>query len=343
MTDITIETIRAAQNHDLDAVSAVAAATEPRVLYYAREAARGDAALADDLAQDGRLAVWSGLDRFSGDTVGEFFSYVNTTLRGTVSNHRQSYGREGVTRAATERFEAAVSIAKGDTAVAERIVQDAEVMGGQFRTLSADLARSARLAYQGASSVDAAHEVESTYGVPEEDAAVVRPRVGRGAVVIAARTLADHLTVPADSHERVTLLGAMTALSRGEAAEHAVSALEDAVRVPRGSAERKAVLGALGILRSAVSTATDGELPEDLMQPGDTAADARAVTVGRVRRVLKMLSEQRRVVLSALTGVSPVPQYEDDASLSADYGWAVKAIKVARYNGKRQFRELWAL
>ncbi|MFJ9646709.1 sigma factor [Streptomyces sp. NPDC101206] len=149
--------IFAAKNNDLAAVAAVVEATEDRVNQLARKYATGggrtDATLAEDLAQTGRIAVWECLSRFSGTTVAEFFTYVDRTLKGVMSDTRKEETRQGVSRSVAAAFESALSLAGGDPYEAERLATSADALGD--RRLSADTAYAARLSWQGAASLDA--------------------------------------------------------------------------------------------------------------------------------------------------------------------------------------------
>jgi DNA-directed RNA polymerase specialized sigma24 family protein len=188
MINVTIEQIRTAMGNDIESASALAhilSEFDERVIYLARRAAtssgRVNHTLAEDLAQEGRTAIWTSLPNFKGDSVAQFFTFVDTTVTGVISSARKVETRPGVALATAQRFEAAVSIAKGDAYAAEQIVQDADVMGGKFRTLSADLAYAARLSYQGLDYLDApaggsddsepttvGANIASTIGIPED-------------------------------------------------------------------------------------------------------------------------------------------------------------------------------
>ncbi|MFF7990315.1 sigma factor [Kitasatospora xanthocidica] len=157
MIDLTEQQIRDAQANDLDAVTAVVKATEERVVQlsrrYASTGGRVDPELVDDLAQVGRIAVWEAIGRFRGETVAEFFGFVDATLRGALSDERKSETRQGVTRAAAADFERALSMAGGDPYEAEFLAATTEAMGA--RRMSEDAAYAARLSYQGVRHLDA--------------------------------------------------------------------------------------------------------------------------------------------------------------------------------------------
>ncbi|WP_172385196.1 sigma factor [Streptomyces sp. MNP-20] len=149
--------ISAAQTNDLEAVTAVVEATEERVQQLARKYATGsgrtDPSLTEDLAQTGRIAVWECLGRFNGDTVAEFFTYVDRTLKGAMSDTRKVQTRQGVSRSVAAVFETALSLAGGEPYEAERLAADPEAMGD--RRLSPATAYAARLSWQGVEYLDA--------------------------------------------------------------------------------------------------------------------------------------------------------------------------------------------
>ncbi|MEU9388689.1 sigma factor [Streptomyces sp. NPDC048324] len=157
MIDLSEAQIAAAKANDLDAITAVAQATEERVKQlawkYATGGGRTDQTLAEDLAQEGRIAVWEGLSRFNGHTVAEFFTFIDRTLKGVMSDTRKEETRQGVSRSVAAAFERALSLAGGDPYEAEWLATTKEAMGD--RRLSEDTAYAARLSYQGVEYLDA--------------------------------------------------------------------------------------------------------------------------------------------------------------------------------------------
>jgi RNA polymerase sigma factor (sigma-70 family) len=155
--DLTAQQVADAQNNDLAAVSAVIEATEERVSQLARRYAttggRTDADLMDDLAQVGRVAVWEGLSRFTGSSVAEFFTFIDRTVSGKLSDERKVQTRQGVSRAIASEFEKALTMAAGDPYEAERLCTLSEVMGA--KRMTADTAYAARISWQGAEYLDA--------------------------------------------------------------------------------------------------------------------------------------------------------------------------------------------
>ncbi|MER5260424.1 sigma factor [Streptomyces sp. NPDC002855] len=157
MISLSEAQLSAAKDHDLAAVAAVVSATEERIQQLARKYATGsgrtDPSLTEDLAQTGRIAVWECLGRFNGHTVAEFFTYVDRTLKGVMSDTRKEQTRQGVSRSVAAVFEAALSMAEGNPYEAERMAADPAAMGD--RRLSRETAYAARLSWQGVEFLDA--------------------------------------------------------------------------------------------------------------------------------------------------------------------------------------------
>jgi RNA polymerase sigma factor (sigma-70 family) len=157
MINLTAQQIADAKNKDLDAITAVIKETEERVSqlarHYATTSGRTDYTLMEDLEQTGRIAVWEALDRFKGTEVAQFFTFVDKTLKGVMSDERKEEQRPGVSRAVAADFEKALRIADHDPYVAEFLVTTTEVMGK--RRMSADMAYAARLSWMGIDYLDA--------------------------------------------------------------------------------------------------------------------------------------------------------------------------------------------
>lgn len=157
MIDLTPEQIAAAKANDLDAVTAVIKATEDRVTQLARQYAttggRVDLDLSEELAQIGRIAVWESLSRLEGDSVAQYFTFIDTTLKGVMSDARKVETRPGVSRSVAADFETALSLAGGDPYEAERVAASS-AMGK--RKMSPEMAYAARLSWQGVEYLDAA-------------------------------------------------------------------------------------------------------------------------------------------------------------------------------------------
>jgi RNA polymerase sigma factor (sigma-70 family) len=188
---LTLDTIKAAQNNDLTATGQVIAATESRITKLAGKAARrmatnGDrfAEYAEEFEQVGRIAVWESLSRFTGDTVDSFFAFMYATVENKLmdSVREERNGATGADHDAVKVFASMLPMADGDVYLAEKLAQTVPPKG---RRLSADRANAARMAWQGADSLDAPAPVaeghgegdiygtlgetlSNTYGVPED-------------------------------------------------------------------------------------------------------------------------------------------------------------------------------
>jgi len=152
MIQLDMATIEAAKANDLAATTAVIQATEERVCQIAARTARTNADLREDLEQIGRMAVWESLSRFTGATVAEFFTYMDRTVSGAITDARKEETRPGVSRSVAQYFERALSLAGGDPYEAEKLSQDKNLMSGH--QLSAEMAYAARLSWMGVDSLD---------------------------------------------------------------------------------------------------------------------------------------------------------------------------------------------
>lgn len=179
---LALSTVRAAQNADLEATTAVIAATESRIAVLARKAARRMADSGprhddyfDEFTQQGRIAVWEALARFDENVNPDFLGFAYTTVETTLLGATRTERNQGVDGDAAKTFLSMLDRAGGDPFLAEKLAQTVPPAG---RRLSADRAHAARLAYQGADSLDAPapgstdderwEPGTSTYGVPED-------------------------------------------------------------------------------------------------------------------------------------------------------------------------------
>ncbi|MYU29044.1 sigma factor [Streptomyces reticuli] len=179
---LALSTVRAAQNKDLEATTAVIEATESRIAVLARKAARRMAESGprhddyfDEFTQQGRIAVWEALARFDETVNPDFLGFAYTTVETMLLGATRAERNQGVDDSAAKTFLSMLDRAGGDPFLAEKLCQTVPPAG---RRLSADRAHAARLAYQGADSLDApapgSTEDEpwepgtSTYGVPED-------------------------------------------------------------------------------------------------------------------------------------------------------------------------------
>ncbi len=176
MDTITLDTIRAAQGNDLEAVTEVIKATESRIRGIAGKLGASHDQR-EEFEQVGRVAVWEALGRFTGDSVDSFFAFMTrtaeTTMRDAVRTEKNQ-GATGADHTALWTFAACVREANGDLDVAEQLSQTLPPKG---RRLSAERAHAARMAYEGPVSLDMpngdegatlADVLESDYGVPDD-------------------------------------------------------------------------------------------------------------------------------------------------------------------------------
>lgn len=157
-------------------------ATQSRIAVLARKAARRMAESGprhddyrDEFEQMGRIAVWEALARFDENVNADFLGFAYTTVETMLLNATRAERNQGVDADAAKTFLSMLDRAGGDPFLAEKLCQTVPPAG---RRLSADRAHAARLAYQGADSLDApapgSTEDEpwepgtSTYGVPED-------------------------------------------------------------------------------------------------------------------------------------------------------------------------------
>ncbi|MFJ4701938.1 sigma factor [Streptomyces sp. NPDC088768] len=170
--------IRAAQNQDLNATTAVIRHMESRISAIAGSI--GNASSRDDLTQAGRIALWEALPRFDGDSLDGFYAFMHRTLYGAIqeaAREERQHGATGADRDATKIFAACMRTAGGDPAVAEQLAQTLPPKG---RRLSPLRAHAARMAWESPLSLDApngtdgdddtslTHTLVSDYGIPDD-------------------------------------------------------------------------------------------------------------------------------------------------------------------------------
>jgi RNA polymerase sigma factor (sigma-70 family) len=316
---LSFETIKAAQSNDLAAVTEVIEATESRVKMLADKAARrmaphGGALLAnyrEEFAQVGRIAVWELLDRFTDTTAEGFMRLAYTTVERTLLDAVRAERNGGVDENAMKTFAAMIEAADGDMYEAAKLAQ---VLPPKGRRLSAERAEAARLAFQGNLSIDRATGVNDggqsgtatiadTLSVTDEEPdGELRPKVGHGAALEALSVL-----------ERYTgaVVGRMTPGEFAANLPALVESLEDVVRVPSDPTTRRYVLDAMAVLRSAVSTATEGALVDELKDVSDDRRAESAEKHDRVNTCLDSMGGAQRDVLRHSFGIG-------DAT---DFGW----------------------
>ncbi|WP_274031210.1 sigma-70 family RNA polymerase sigma factor [Streptomyces sp. MMBL 11-1] len=364
---LSIATINAAQDNDLAALADVIKATESRVEVLAGKAARRMAPhrgprfadYRDEFIQVGRIAVWEALARFTDTTVESFERYVYSTIEGTLKDavRAQRNGNAGADENAVKTFAAMLEAADGDTYEAAKLAQTLPPKG---KRLSADRAEAARMAWQGAVSLD---RKVTTGGVDDGESTLadtlnlavemedlddeVRPKVGRGALIEAAHVLARYVPMPADADTRETFCDALEAASTGFTTPADVDALEDAVKVPSDPTERRYVLDAMAVIRSAVSTATEGALTEDLRNVSDDRMADSAEKHGRVNDCLDSLGQAQRDVLRHSFGIKGVTDYGwgdgcDMDGISEALGMTRQNVMGNRSKGRKAFAKRYA-
>ncbi|MEV0126373.1 sigma-70 family RNA polymerase sigma factor [Streptomyces sp. NPDC050703] len=359
---LTIAVIRAAQANDLSAITTVINATESRVTALANKAAARIApqgghrfyTAADEFTQVGRVAVWELLSRFEDATVDAFERLAYTTIENTLKDAVRSErnGAAGADDDAMKVFAAMVEAADGDAYEAVKLAQTLPPKG---RRLSATRAEAARLAWQGPQSLDrvisttlngagnVAHELTISDRLPVLDVLPdVQPKVGRGALIEAARVIERYVSVPRDAEARECVLDALELAAMGSTTPADVEALEEALTVPRDPQTRRYVLDALGILRSAVSTTSEEALPDDLCDTREARATDRNEKIARVRSVLDSMGERQRTVLTHSLGIGGAPDYGwgdgcDVHGLGALLGMTYDNVKANRSKARRTF------
>lgn len=158
MTEITAETITAAQAGDLTASTAVVEVTDPLIGMLAREAAgriagsehsrRAD--LVEEFESIGRLAVWEHLGAWKGEA--KFTTFMYAAIRGAIADGARETVSPGADHMALKLFVRMLKIAGGDAILAETLCTTLPKAGER---ISKDRANAARLAFEGAKSLDA--------------------------------------------------------------------------------------------------------------------------------------------------------------------------------------------
>ncbi|MGW0929584.1 sigma-70 family RNA polymerase sigma factor [Streptomyces sp. NPDC002644] len=179
MDTLTIQTVQAAQAKDLDAIGTIVREMEPRIEIIARKAAISNDQR-EEFMQVGRIAVWRALERFTGDTMDNFYAFMFRTVETTIKDAartEKNAGAAGADHKALTVFAAMMKLANDDETVAEQLCMTVPAPG---KRLSRDRAHAARLAYAGTVSLDAGSAgigdtdmslgdtLISDYGVPED-------------------------------------------------------------------------------------------------------------------------------------------------------------------------------
>ncbi|MGW5639614.1 hypothetical protein [Streptomyces sp. NPDC003832] len=337
---LTLAQLRAAQNNDLAGISAVLTELDSRINRLAAQAARRIAgASAEDFAQDAREALFLALPRVAGDSVDTAIGFLYTSMADALKDKVRAERYQGADKDAVKVFMAALGEADGDAHKAEQIIRD--LPKGQ--RLSVDRAQAARLAWQGVTSLDKPHgegdlslaeTLADEAAVAEHWAALeIRPKVGHGAALEALAVLQRYSAA----------YGVLNALP-GTAED--VDAIEDAVILPRDAAQRRYVLDAVAILRSYVSTATDGDLIDELRDVADECSDQRAATISGVREVINTLSPAQAAAICHTFGIAGHASYgrgdgSDVEGFAAALGTSVNSANKTRSLAFKNFAQRW--
>jgi hypothetical protein len=331
---ITIAQIRAAQANDIAGVTALLAEMDERINRLAAQAARrlpDGTATREDFAQDAREALFLALPRVTGDSADSALGFLYASMAETLKDKVRAERYQGADKDAVKAFMQAYA-ETGDEYAAEALVQALP----KGKRLSADRAAAARLAWQGVASIDRPNgddesaTLADTLAAPVVEVDVIRPKVGTGAALEALAVLqrygTDYKTLsalPADASD--------------------VDAIEDTLTVPRDAVARKHVLDAVAILRSYVSTATDGDLIAELRDVSDDRKDERAAKHEVIRNVLAtMRSKDQAEAIRLSFGIEGRQDYGhgdgcDLAGMAEALGKDVKAAKDARSRGLKSF------
>jgi hypothetical protein len=195
MSTLTLDQIRDAQLNGFAGLEAVNSAMTGRIAKLAEAAARRIDPSAgawyrenrEDFRQDGALAMFEALPRFDGDTVDAFYAFMWSTIENTLKDKVREERNGGADADAVKIFGAMVEKADGDVYLAEKFAQTLPPKG---RRLGADRAQAARLAWQGAASLDAPPAKEHYTGVAQMGDYAALPCLGE--------QLASSLGIPED-------------------------------------------------------------------------------------------------------------------------------------------------
>jgi len=314
---LTLAQIHAAQTNDLAGISAVLTEMDERVKRLAASAARrlsDHGHYREDFEQDAREALFMALPRVTGDSVDRAIGFLYASIEDALKDRVRAIRYQGADKDAVKVFTSMLARTDGDAHKAEVLAQTEPPKGVR---LGADRAQAARIAWQGSVYLDrptgeGEASLADTLAAPQDDAPdVVRPKVGRGAVLEALSVIERYVTVPTDADAREGLLKALDTMATGYATPDAVEALSEAVRVPADPTTRRLVLDAVAILHSSASTATDGAVADDLRDVSDDLRDERAVKHLNVSAALDRMGDKQRDILRYSFGIGG----------AEDFGW----------------------
>lgn len=172
---ITMDDITAAQSNDMGAITRVCGHVEQTVLNLARNIhAKGSSVEIDDLAQEGRLAVWQALPRFTADTVDAFTGFAYRTALTAMRGHAQADRFSGVSQFTADVYAAMVKKSNGDHEVARELSQTLPPKGQRLSRNAAWAAYSAFntepafILNESGGSEQALDRLSQTHGVPDD-------------------------------------------------------------------------------------------------------------------------------------------------------------------------------
>lgn len=338
---LTLDQIRAAQANDLEGISAVLEAMDSRITRLASRTAGRLATnparysdYVEDFRQDAAVSLFEHMPRWEGDSVDAFFAFMYASIEADLRAKLHAERNPGIDRDAISVFKDMVARADGDLALAERLAQTVPPAG---RRLSADRAQAARVSWAGTVPLESREDDDAGallnfLRAPEVAPDEVRPKVGHGAAATALSVLERYAGVTVQRTTPRSFAANLPTL---------VGALEDTVVIPREATARRAVLDAMAILRSAVSTATDGDLTEDLRGVADERSDERAAKHGTVHAVLDSMSGRLAAQADALRftyGIDGFPTYGGDmVGMGRAMRVSAEQAKFARTRGHKSF------
>lgn len=343
---LTLAQIQAAQQNDIAGLAAVLAEMEPRVGFLAAEAGRRvseNLASRADFEQDAREALFRALPLAEGADADRIVGFLYSCMRDALKDRVREVRYAGADMKAVKVFMSAMGAAEGNVYQAEKLSQVLPA-NGLPNGLGAARAYAVRLAWQGTIPADKRGEgdtsVLDSLTAPADEIPEVRPKVGHGAALEALSVLRRYADVVVDRMTPGEFAANLPAL---------VETLEDTLTVPRDAQQRRYVLDAMAILRSAVSTAADGDLAEELRDASDEARDARAIRIGKVREVLDEMLRRMPAQAEALMcsfGILGRPDFgfgdkTDVPALMAHLNCAESAVWFRRSNGRGKFAELF--
>jgi hypothetical protein len=158
---LTAATIQDAKTGDLEAVQAVTAATDRIISSLALEAANKGgkghlhvASLKEELEAEGRLALWEAISRWEADhhSKASVETFLFQRIKGAIHECLQRTVNPGADLDALRVFTQCLRVAEGSLDLAAQLCTTLPEKG---RRLSQERAQAAKLAYQGAKSLDA--------------------------------------------------------------------------------------------------------------------------------------------------------------------------------------------